>query len=66
MGSAYVPRAAHRRVVCVAGAGVGAFVMRGAGCTINDMWDKEYDAKVCGLWLGGGRLRSTFTGSVGV
>ena len=20
---------------------VGAFVMRGAGCTINDMWDQE-------------------------
>jgi len=24
----------------------GAFVMRGAGCTINDMWDKDIDAKV--------------------
>lgn len=24
----------------------GAFIMRGAGCTINDMWDKEIDAKV--------------------
>lgn len=26
--------------------GVGAFVMRGAGCTINDMWDRDIDAKV--------------------
>ncbi len=25
---------------------VGAFVMRGAGCTINDMWDKDIDSKV--------------------
>lgn len=25
---------------------VGAMVMRGAGCTINDMWDKDYDGKV--------------------
>jgi len=24
----------------------GAFVMRGAGCTINDMWDRRYDAQV--------------------
>lgn len=26
--------------------GMGAFVMRGAGCTINDMWDRDIDAKV--------------------
>lgn len=26
--------------------GAGAVVMRGAGCTINDMWDKDIDAKV--------------------
>jgi len=26
--------------------GVGAFVMRGAGCTINDMWDKNIDKEV--------------------
>ena len=25
---------------------LGAFVMRGAGCTINDMWDANYDARV--------------------
>jgi 4-hydroxybenzoate polyprenyltransferase len=25
---------------------VGAFVMRGAGCTINDMWDVKYDRQV--------------------
>ena len=24
----------------------GAFIMRGAGCTINDMWDKDLDKKV--------------------
>lgn len=24
----------------------GAFLMRGAGCTINDMWDRDIDAKV--------------------
>ena len=26
--------------------GVGAFVMRGAGCTINDMWDADFDKRV--------------------
>lgn len=26
--------------------GVGAFVMRGAGCIINDMWDEDFDKKV--------------------
>ncbi|CAL8249101.1 unnamed protein product [Merluccius merluccius] len=26
--------------------GVGAVLMRGAGCTINDMWDKDFDRKV--------------------
>lgn len=26
--------------------GVGAFVMRGAGCTINDMWDADLDQRV--------------------
>lgn len=25
---------------------VGAFVMRGAGCTVNDMWDRNLDNKV--------------------
>lgn len=24
----------------------GAVVMRGAGCTINDMWDSKFDAAV--------------------
>jgi UbiA prenyltransferase family len=24
----------------------GAFVMRGAGCTINDLWDKDFDKHV--------------------
>ncbi|EDV24693.1 uncharacterized protein TRIADDRAFT_25833 [Trichoplax adhaerens] len=26
--------------------GIGALVMRGAGCTINDMWDSDFDKKV--------------------
>uniref|UniRef100_A0A3Q3IRZ0 4-hydroxybenzoate polyprenyltransferase, mitochondrial n=1 Tax=Monopterus albus TaxID=43700 RepID=A0A3Q3IRZ0_MONAL len=26
--------------------GMGALLMRGAGCTINDMWDKDFDKKV--------------------
>lgn len=26
--------------------GVGAFVMRGAGCTINDFWDRDIDLRV--------------------
>lgn len=26
--------------------GLGALVMRGAGCTINDMWDKNLDKSV--------------------
>lgn len=26
--------------------GIGAFTMRGAGCTMNDMWDKDFDGKV--------------------
>jgi 4-hydroxybenzoate polyprenyltransferase len=26
--------------------GVGAVIMRGAGCTINDLWDKNLDKKV--------------------
>ena len=25
---------------------VGALVMRGAGCTINDMWDQKFDKAV--------------------
>jgi len=25
---------------------VGAVVMRGAGCTINDMWDEKFDRAV--------------------
>ena len=26
--------------------GTGALVMRGAGCTINDLWDRDIDDKV--------------------
>ncbi|XP_050548469.1 4-hydroxybenzoate polyprenyltransferase, mitochondrial-like [Daktulosphaira vitifoliae] len=29
--------------------GLGAIMMRGAGCTINDMLDKDIDKKVCGV-----------------
>lgn len=29
--------------------GLGALVMRGAGCTINDMWDVDFDKKVRGF-----------------
>lgn len=25
---------------------IGAFIMRGAGCTINDLWDQDFDKKV--------------------
>mmetsp|Transcript_36963 Transcript_36963/g.115774 ORF Transcript_36963/g.115774 Transcript_36963/m.115774 type:complete len:201 (-) Transcript_36963:585-1187(-) len=25
---------------------VGAFIMRGAGCTVNDIWDRRYDKQV--------------------
>ncbi len=25
---------------------IGAIIMRGAGCTINDMWDRDYDKQV--------------------
>ena len=25
---------------------IGAWLMRGAGCTINDLWDREFDAQV--------------------
>lgn len=26
--------------------GAGAFLMRSAGCTVNDMWDRKFDSKV--------------------
>ena len=26
--------------------GTGAVLLRGAGCTVNDLWDKDLDAKV--------------------
>lgn len=26
--------------------GTGAFIMRGAGCTINDLWDRDLDSQV--------------------
>jgi hypothetical protein len=30
---------------------IGSFVMRGAGCTINDMWDRDIDSKVLFLFI---------------
>jgi len=38
--------------------GLGAFILRGAGCTINDMWDKDIDEKVSftvAVWAHSGR-----------
>jgi 4-hydroxybenzoate polyprenyltransferase len=32
--------------------GMGALVMRGAGCTINDMWDRNLDKAVGEALLG--------------
>ena len=29
--------------------GCGSIVMRGAGCTINDLWDKDFDKEVIEL-----------------
>ena len=26
--------------------GLGSLLMRGAGCTINDMWDRDFDKRV--------------------
>jgi 4-hydroxybenzoate polyprenyltransferase len=31
--------------------GAGAMIMRGAGCTINDMWDMKIDRAVGERWL---------------
>lgn len=33
--------------VMIAAMGFGAVAMRGAGCTINDLWDRNMDNKVC-------------------
>lgn len=42
--------------------GTGAFIMRGAGCTINDMWDRKLDANVgessLEVWSVGTKLTS--------
>jgi 4-hydroxybenzoate polyprenyltransferase len=27
--------------------GAGAVLLRGAGCTINDYWDRDFDRQVC-------------------
>ena len=37
----------------------GAFVMRGAGCTINDMWDRRLDRAV-GMFLSSHKLVTMF------
>lgn len=36
----------------------GAVLMRGAGCTINDMWDRDFDKKVVSSWKGAERQLS--------
>jgi hypothetical protein len=33
--------------------GVGSVLLRGAGCTINDLWDRDLDKQVGG-WVGVG------------
>lgn len=43
----------------------GSFVMRGAGCTINDLWDKDYDRKVRGGKPGGKRGRGYKLSEIG-
>ena len=30
--------------------GAGAVLLRGAGCTVNDLWDRDIDAKVTNHW----------------
>lgn len=32
--------------------GTGAIIMRGAGCTINDLWDRKLDRAV-GVYISG-------------
>lgn len=36
----------HQQITWVALFWIGAVAMRGAGCTINDMWDRKLDAQV--------------------
>lgn len=38
-------------MVTMATFGIGSFVMRGAGCIINDLWDKNYDSKVYIIYI---------------
>jgi 4-hydroxybenzoate polyprenyltransferase len=40
------PLGALPDAVLIAKFAVGAFVMRGAGCTINDLWDQDFDKRV--------------------
>ncbi len=44
-GTALAPGGAHRWELFVLFA-IGALVMRGAGCVINDFWDRDIDRKV--------------------
>eukprot|EP00123_Amoebidium_parasiticum_P016827 comp23599_c0_seq1/m.40087 comp23599_c0_seq1/g.40087 ORF comp23599_c0_seq1/g.40087 comp23599_c0_seq1/m.40087 type:complete len:384 (-) comp23599_c0_seq1:80-1231(-) len=41
--------------------GLGAVIMRGAGCTINDMWDQDFDKRVDRT-----RVRPLASGTVGM
>jgi 4-hydroxybenzoate polyprenyltransferase len=40
--------------------GLGALIMRGAGCTINDMWDKNLDKAVGEPLTLGSHFSSTY------
>jgi len=44
--------------------GLGALIMRGAGCTINDMWDKDLDKSV-GMYALIDELRSLKDSQIG-
>ena len=50
----------RQRAVLAALFAIGSVVMRGAGCVVNDMWDRDIDAQVArtaGRPLASGRLR---------
>ncbi|CAI2173498.1 18931_t:CDS:2 [Funneliformis geosporum] len=46
MATYHTQLAVSQTIYTLALFGVGAFIMRGAGCTINDMWDRKIDSKV--------------------
>ncbi len=48
MASTAIPELLEPKDALYLGAlfGIGAIVMRGAGCTVNDLWDRDFDKKV--------------------